>query len=134
MDIGSVNGNAKADISEFDSIPFCAPTPTPTATPTPTPTPGGPTPTPTPTCAPQCCIKDLCYNRDSCRNACECNDIRTVYLKIPCQDDPCDLSFATGIFEDDLCTTVAPNGYYADSNAGVCYLWSNPSLTFNSNC
>jgi len=139
-DINAVNNllaGAGGDILKWDDNTFCpvpTATPTPTPTPTPSPTPGGPTPTPTPTCSPQCCVKDLCYDRDSCRNACSCNDIRTVYLKIPCQDDPCELSFATGIFDDDFCTTPAQNGYYADPIAGECYLWDNPSLTFNSNC
>lgn len=131
VDIGSVNGNAKADISEFDSIPFCAPTPTPTPTPTPSPTPGGPTPTPTPTCRPQCCPASVCYDRDSCRNSCSCNDIRTVYLKTPCEDDPCILPNATGIFDDDTCTTAAPNGYYSQSG---CYYWDGSTLVYQGSC
>lgn len=131
VDIGSVNGNAKADISEFDSIPFCAPTPTPTPTPTPSPTPGGPTPTPTPTCRPQCCPASVCYDRDNCRNSCSCNDIRTVYLKTKCEDDPCILPNATGIFDDDTCTTAAATGYYSQSG---CYYWDGSTLVYQGPC
>lgn len=138
---GSINAvnnllaGAGGDILKWDDNTFCpVVTPTPTPTPTPSPTPGGPTPTPTPTCAPQCCFIQLCYDRDDCRNACECNDIRGVYLKIPCENDPCELSYATGIYDDDLCTSVAASGYYADPNTGECYFWNTTTLVYNGRC
>jgi len=132
VDIGSVNGNAKADISEFDSIPFCAPTPTPTATPTPTPTPGGPTPTPTPTCEPDCCPIELCYSVRDCGDACSCNNTGVFYIH-KCAGDPCEMAFATGIYTDDQCTTGAGFGYYSD-NGGKCYYWGGITVDDNGPC
>ncbi len=136
-DINAVNNllaGAGGDILKWDDNTFCpvpTATPTPTPTPTPSPTPGGPTPTPTPTCAPQCCPASVCYDRDSCRNSCSCNDIRTVYLKTPCEDDPCVLDYATGIFDDDTCTTAAQSGYYSQTG---CYFWNGTTLVYQGSC
>lgn len=145
--INKVDDILKSSIKYWDDNTFCPPTPTPTPTPTsgptstptptptrtpeptptPTPTPVEPTPTPTPTCVPDCCPANLCYDRDSCRKSCECNDIRSVYLKILCVDDPCLLAFAGGIYDDDTCTTPAQSGYYSDGNE--CYLWVSGTIT-----
>jgi hypothetical protein len=121
VDIGSIDGIAKVDISLFDGIPFCAdvsPTPTPTIT---------PTPTPTPVCDPGCCFVELCYSDADCKRACGCDDVRGVYLHQPCQDDPCELAYADGIFEDPGCSTPATEGYY--SSGTDCWYWNATDLT-----
>lgn len=122
------------DLKLWDDNDFCVPTPTPTptATPTPTPTAGGATPTPTPTCASDCCPASLCFSRDDCRNSCSCNDIRSVYLKRICVDDPCLLAFASGIFDDDNCSTAAQNGFYSDGTD--CYQWNGTTLVYIGRC
>lgn len=135
-DIGAVDGISAASISKFDNIDFCvSPTPTPTSggsSPTPTPT-NTPTPTPTPSpCSSDCCPASLCYDRSDCRNACSCNDIRSVYLSRICSTDPCTLAYATGIYEEDTCTTAATSGYYSDGND--CYLWNGSTLTLQGSC
>jgi hypothetical protein len=135
VDIGSVNGNAKADISEFDSIPFCAPTPTPTATPTPSPTPGGPTPTPTPTptsCELECCPIELCYSVRDCTDACACNNPELFYIH-KCVGDDCVIDVAFGIYKDELCTSPGDSGYYSQS-AGKCWYWDGTTLVLQGPC
>jgi hypothetical protein len=106
-------------------------TPTLTSTPTPTATTAGSTPTPTPTptetpgCTPDCCKVDLCFDRFDCKGACGCRVIVSVYLSIPCNTDPCELAYATGIFTKPDCKTPAPKGFYSD---GVdCYEWDGTS-------
>jgi hypothetical protein len=126
-DIDSVDGNAKINIFKFDDVIFCAdvsPTPTPTIT---------PTPTPTPVCTPECCPADLCYSRDGCRDACQCNDVQTYYLHLPCGGD-CLLSNADGIFTDNECLELAAAGYYVDSSAECWYWDGSSSLSFDTNC
>lgn len=135
--IKKVDDITKSSIKYWDDNEFCPPTPTPTPTPTPggptpTPTRVEPTPTPTPTCVPDCCPASLCYDRDSCRNSCECNDIRSVYLSRTCQDDPCLLAFATGIFDNEQCTTPAATGYY--SQGSECYYWNGTTLSYQGPC
>ena len=141
--ISKVNDVLKANASKFDDNTFCpvSPTPTPTptqspgATATPTPTVTvtptitptiTPTPTPTPTipCAPGCCYRELCLGGD-CVDACSCNNVKGVYLSIPCKTDPCTLDFATGIYDDDLCTVPSPPGFYSDGLD--CYEWDGSS-------
>ena len=135
--IKKVDDITKSSIKYWDDNEFCPPTPTPTPTPTPggptpTPTPVEPTPTPTPTCVPDCCPASLCYDRDSCRNSCACNDIRNVYLKRTCQDDPCLLAFASAIYDEDTCTTFATSGYYSDGTG--CYYWNGTTLSYQGPC
>ena len=131
--IKKVDDITKSSIKYWDDNEFCPPTPTPEPTPTPTPTPGGPTPTPTPTCLPECCPASLCYDRNDCRGSCSCNDIRSVYLKLICRDDPCILAFASAIFDEDTCTTFAQSGYYSDGSG--CYYWNGTSsLTYQGPC
>lgn len=130
--IKKVDDITKSSIKYWDDNEFCPPTPTPTATPTPTPTPGGATPTPTPTCRPDCCPASVCYDRNDCRNSCECNDIRSVYLARTCEEDPCMMGYATGIFDDDTCTTAATAGYY--SQGGECYYWNGSTLVYQGPC
>jgi hypothetical protein len=113
-------------------------TPTPTRTPTPTATTAGSTPTPTPTptettvCTPACCLVELCYDATACGKACACNNTVFVYLSIPCDTDPCELAYATGIFSDNRCAIRAPQGYYSD---GIdCYTWFGPVLSYSGPC
>ena len=119
------------------NTPTVTPTPTTsmivtkTATPSVTPT-LTPTPTQTKGCRPGCCLVELCYDPDSCRGACECNLVRPYYLSIACETDPCRLGNASGIFDDDLCSTPAPDGYYSD---GIdCYSWLSGVLTYDGPC
>jgi hypothetical protein len=110
------------------------PTVTPTYTPTYTPT-GTPTPTPTPTetvpCRRGCCYVELCIGGD-CTDACQCNNVRGVYLSVPCDGDPCLLSTASGIYDDDTCSTQAATAYYSD---GVdCYYWDGSSISYQGPC
>ena len=120
------------------------PTRTPTVTPTRTPTPtvtqspavATPTPTPTPTetasCNPGCCYVELCVGR-SCQDACDCNIPYNAYLSIPCDTDPCELAYATGIFDDDACTTPARANYFVDGTGG-CYYWDGSTLSLSASC
>jgi len=111
--------------------PTPTPTPTPTITPTITTTPT-PTPTPEPPCAPGCCYIELCAGAD-CVDACSCNSLRAVYLSRPCKDDPCELNFATGIYEDSSCTVPASPAFYSDGTN--CYEWDGSStLTYQGPC
>ena len=127
-------------ISFGDPCSYSCVTPTPTITPTMTPTPTiTPTMTPTPTitpspvpCAPGCCYVELCYSRDNCVKACECNDVIGVYLHQPCDQDPCELAYADGIFEDPSCNTEAAEGYY--SSGTDCYSWIGLVLTYDGPC
>ena len=107
------------------------PSVTPTNTVTPTLT---PTPTETPGCTPDCCLVELCYDVNDCEKSCLCNrNTVFVYLSIPCDTDPCELAYATGIFTNDDCKTPAPAGYYSD--ARDCYEWDGTSsLTFQGPC
>jgi hypothetical protein len=100
------------------------PTPTPTNTPTPTPTPS--------VCAPGCCGVELCYSKRDCGEACSCVESATYYLHQPCQNDPCELAYADGIFVDDQCTTTADEGYY--SKGDDCYYWDTTTLTYQGPC
>ena len=136
--ISKVDDKTKSSISKWDDNTFCpsvTPTPTPTlaTSQTPTPTPAvTPTPTETLPCDPGCCYVELCYSPDGCRDACPCNNIRPVYLSRPCKFDPCELAYATGIFNDDFCTDPAPEGYYSD---GVdCYSWFAGVITYDAPC
>jgi hypothetical protein len=143
VDIGSINGNAKIDIFQFDGIEFCVATPTPTPTvsptntPTPTPTqsPGGVTPTPTPTesppCVPDCCFVELCYDANECAEACACNIFKPYYLHLPCGGD-CRLSNADGIFDDSRCSVPAEAGFYSDGTD--CWYWDTTNLTYQGPC
>jgi hypothetical protein len=127
IEIGLIDGLDEFQIQLFDNIPFCgdvSPTPTPTIT---------PTPTPTPVCTPECCPADLCNSRDSCRDACQCNDVQTYYLHLPCGGD-CLLSNADGIFTDSECLELAAAGYYVDSSAECWYWDGSSSLSFDTNC
>ena len=114
------------------------PTLTRTLTPTPTATTVGSTPTPTPTptetsvCTPACCLVELCYDSTACLKACACNNTVFVYLSIPCDTDPCELAYATGIFADNRCVTRAPSGYYSDGTS--CYTWFGPGLSYSGPC
>lgn len=139
--ISKIDDVLKANAAKFDDNIFCPVTPTPTPTPggsaTPTPTVTftptvTPTVTPTIPCTPGCCFVELCYDPDGCRQACPCNIIRPVYLSIPCKTDPCLLSNATGIFNDDLCSDPAPEGYYSDGTD--CYSWFSGVLTYDAPC
>jgi hypothetical protein len=142
-DINAVNNllaGAGGDILKWDDNTFCpvpTATPTPTPTPTPSPTPGGPTPTPEPTptpCPPYCCYSEICYSERECSEACQCNDVRGLYLHITCSDFDCNLAFADGIYNDELCTDPADRGYY--SNGADCWYWdsSNLTLTYQGPC
>ena len=143
--ISKVDDILKANASKWDDNTFCPASPTPTPTPTqspggtPTPTPTitptatvTPTPTPSPVCDAGCCYVELCYDPEGCRQACPCNNTRGVYLSRPCKDDPCELGYATGIFNDDQCTETAEEGYYSD---GIdCYSWFGGVLTYDAPC
>lgn len=137
-DINAIDGVNTSDIVKWDANEFCVsptPTPTPSVTPTPTPTPGGVTPTPTPTPAPcdvGCCYTELCYSSNDCREACQCNDVRGVYLSQPCYLDPCELAYSIGIYDDAGCTQQSVEGYYSD--VGTCYLWQSGILTLQGTC
>ena len=138
--ISKVDDILKANASKWDDNTFCpsgptpTPTPTPTVTPTPTPTPTvTPTPTPTPTCAPGCCGVELCYSERDPRAACECFEVGFFYLHQTCDQDPCELAYATGIYDDDSCSTAAPAGYYTDGS-GYVYLWNGSSFSSASIC
>ena len=105
------------------------PTNTPTLTRTLTPT---PTPTETPGCTPGCCSVELCYSNSSCVKACDCTETVNVYLRTPCDTDPCELAYATAIFVDDRCGTPAAQGYYSD---GIdCYAWFGGNLSYSGPC
>ena len=114
------------------------PTPTRTLTPTPTATTAGSTPTPTPTptetsvCTPACCLVELCYDGNGCPKACLCNNTVFVYLSIPCDTDPCELAYATAIFDNNRCTTPAAQGYYSDGTN--CYSWFGGNLSYSGPC
>ena len=129
--ISKVDDILKANASKWDDNSFCPSGPTPTPTPTPTVT---PTPTPTPTCAPGCCYVELCYSERFPIEACDCLEVRGYYLHQTCDQDPCELAYATGIYDDDSCSTASQAGYYQDGS-GVVYYWDgNTSLSFDSNC
>lgn len=125
--ISKVDDILKANASKWDDNTFCPSGPTPTPTPTPT-----VTPTPTP-CPPGCCYVELCVDDTDPQNACDCLNVRGFYLHRPCTDDPCELAYATGIYDDDTCSTAAQAGYYQDGS-GVVYFWDGSSLSFDSNC
>lgn len=143
--ISKVDDILKANASKWDDNTFCpsSPTPTPTVTVTPTPTPtqspAGVTPTPTPTitpspapCDPGCCFVELCYSDRDCAGACQCTEVLPVYLHQPCQNDPCELAYADGIFEEGGCTAPAVAGYYS---SGVdCYYWDGSALSYQGSC
>ncbi len=139
--ISKIDDVLKANAAKFDDNIFCPVTPTPTPTPggsaTPTPTVTF-TPTVTPTVTPStpceagCCFVELCYSPNDCTEACECNTTRPVYLSRPCKNDPCTLAAATGIYNDDICTDPAPEGYYSDGTN--CYSWFSSVLTFDTLC
>jgi hypothetical protein len=143
VNISKIDNILKANASKFDDNAFCpavplTPTPTPTVTATITPTPRvTPTLTPTPSqtppeCPKDCCIVQLCYSSKNCQDACLCNEPVNVYLTV-CTGDPCELSVAFGIYEEDTCTNPSKSGYY--SNGTICYYWDGVStLSFNSNC
>jgi hypothetical protein len=108
----------------------------PTRTPTRTPAAASPTPTPTPTptpagCLPGCCYIELCFG-DDCKRACSCDNPVSVYLSINCETDPCILSNATGIFNDDQCSAPAQEGYYSDGTD--CWSWFSGVLTYDVPC
>jgi hypothetical protein len=129
--ISKVDGILKANMSKWDDNTFCPSGPTPTPTPTPTVTPT-PTPTPTP-CPPYCCYAELCYNDRDCSEACLCNDIRGLYLHIPCVDFDCNLAFADGIYNDSACLEPADKGFY--SNGSDCWYWDGfSSLSYQGGC
>jgi hypothetical protein len=116
------------------------PTPTLTRTLTPTPTPTattvGSTPTPTPTsttvCEADCCPVVLCIGID-CTQACSCRKQGNFYLSRPCNTDPCELPYATGIFLTNKCNDPAPDDYYSDGT--YCYYWDGTStLTYQGPC
>ena len=149
--ISKIDDVLKANASKLDDNTFCpsSPTPTPTptqspggtATPTPTITPTAtvtPTITPTPTPTPSYCTKDyccyieLCFGND-CSEACSCNDVRGVYLHIPCGNWICRLANADGIFDDDLCTSPSQLGYYVDAG-NDCYYWDGSTLSYQGPC
>jgi hypothetical protein len=139
VNISKVDDILKANASKWDDNTFCpggSPTPTPTPTPTPvTPTPTPtitPTPTPTPPpCDLDCCPIELCFGRD-CNDACSCNNTGVFYIH-KCVGNDCDMAFATGIYTDDQCTTVAGSGYYSQSG-GKCYYWDGTTLVDNGPC
>lgn len=148
--ISKIDDVLKANASKLDDNTFCPSSPTPT--PTPTQSPGG-TPTPTPTITPTatvtptitptptptpsycekaaCCYIELCFGND-CSEACSCNDVRGVYLHIPCGNWLCRLSNADGIFTDDFCTSPAQGGFYSDAND--CYYWDGSTLSYQGPC
>ena len=160
--ISKVDNVLKANASKWDNNTFCPATPTPTPTqtstpasvtpsvtptktvtptltptktktPTPTVTPTlTPTPTETPGCTPGCCEVVLCYDAASCVKACSCNITVNVYLSIPCNTDPCELAYATGIFVDTGCRTPAAQGYYSDGT--TCYTWIGGNLSYSGTC
>jgi hypothetical protein len=54
------------------------------------------------------------------------------YISAPCGETLCDLTVALAIYEDDSCTTVAPDGYYTD---GIGYASINGgSYTYGGPC
>jgi hypothetical protein len=127
----------KANASKWDDNTFC-PSVSPTPTPTPTQTPVTPTPTPTPTpspvpCLPGCCGVELCFDDRDPQGACDCLNVGVFYLHQTCDQDPCELAYATGIYDDDTCSTAAQPGYYQDGSGDV-YFWDGSSLSFDSNC
>ena len=126
--ISKVDDILKANASKWDDNSFCPSGPTPTPTPTPT-----VTPTPTPTCAPGCCGVELCYSERDPREACDCVEVGLFYLHQTCDQDPCELAYATGIYDSDQCDTAAPAGYYQDGS-GVVYFWDGSTLSFDSIC
>ena len=128
--ISKVDDILKANASKWDDNSFCPSGPTPTSTPTPTVT---PTPTPTPTCAPGCCYVELCYSERFPIEACDCLNVRGYYLHQTCDQDPCELAYATGIYDDDSCSTAAPAGYYHDGS-GYVYFWNGSSFSSASIC
>ena len=114
------------------------PTLTRTLTPTPTATTAGSTPTPTPTptetpgCTPGCCFVELCYSDIDCKYACSCPRPGRFWLSIPCDTDPCELAYATGIFDDSSCSVPAAQGYYSDGTN--CYSWIGGNLSYSDPC
>lgn len=156
--IAKIDNVLKAGAYKLDDNIFCppevTPTPTPTVTvtptstrprlvtPTPTNTPAGATPSPTPKvtptptqtppeCPKDCCIVQLCYSNKNCQDACLCNEPVNVYLTV-CTGNPCELSAAFGIFDDDTCTVLAAQGYYSDGTN--CYTWFGGVLTLSGSC
>ena len=125
--ISKVDDILKANASKWDDNSFCPSGPTPTPTPTPT-----VTPTPTP-CPPGCCYVELCYSDRDPQAACDCITVVGVYLHQTCDQDPCELAYATGIYDNDTCDSAAPAGYYQDGSGDV-YFWDGSTLSFDSNC
>ena len=130
--------------------PSTTPTPTPTKTKTPTPTltptntltptvtptstrsGASPTPTLTPTptpCKIICCEISLSYGGD-CSSACDPGNLPSTYYLSICEGTPCRLSSAFGIYVDDTCTQVAPEGYYSDGTD--CWFWDPNTNTLTS--
>jgi hypothetical protein len=120
FDANRLNSGISNDASCTQSC--VTPTPTPTITPTPTPVP----------CERGCCFVELCYSERDCTDACQCNDLRGVYLSQPCYLDPCELAYADGIYKNDGCTDPAEEGYYSDNTN--CYLWQSGILTIQGTC
>jgi hypothetical protein len=92
--------------------------PTPTQTPTPTPCPQG------------CCFVQLCYDANDCTTACQCNDLRDVYIHY-CLDAGCRLP-GLGIYDDKNCTVPAATGYYSDGTN--CFYWDGTDVTLQGPC
>jgi len=119
----------------FTQTPTVTISPTPRSTGTPTPTPPAVTPSVTPSpspCALDCCFVELCFSQDDCVTACQCNDVRQVYIH-KCVGSACRLDSAFGIFDDKDCTVPSAAGYYVD--AAGCYYWDgSSSLSFSADC
>jgi len=63
----------------------------------------------------RCCHIYLSYAQIEPFNPCDMGGIvGQYYISAPCLETLCDLTVALAIYEDDSCTTVAPDGHYTD--------------------
>ena len=78
-----------------------------------------------------CCEIELGYSELDPAYACTAT-LETYYISTACKVNGCVLDYALGIYTDDSCETLAPDGYYSDgTNYGTV---SGGSFTFNGLC
>jgi hypothetical protein len=75
-----------------------------------------------------CCEIELAYSDIDAESACYATK-ETYYISIACKVNACIFDYALGIYTDDSCETLAPDGYYSDwTNGGTV---SGGVFTFN---
>ena len=61
-----------------------------------------------------CCEIELGYSDIDAESACLAYPKTTYYISTDCNVNSCILDYALGIYTDDSCETLAPDGYYSD--------------------